>query len=65
MRKTFRFVTVLCVCAAMTLGVSSVMAGKKSQPAPEPPPLCACTCPDSSIVVAHCDSCLSFCSQDM
>jgi hypothetical protein len=27
--------------------------------------MCACTCPDGSIVVAHCDSCLSFCSQDM
>ena len=62
MRKAFRFVTVLCVCAAMTFGVSSVIAGRKPPP---PEPICACTCPDGSIVVAHCDSCLSFCSQDM
>jgi len=48
----------------MTFGVSSVLAGKPPTP-PDPPPLCACTCPDGSIVVAHCDSCLSFCSQDM
>jgi hypothetical protein len=50
MRKT-RIAIAVCVLVASTLGISSLMA--KGRPAPPPPVLCGCLCPDGSFVITH------------
>jgi len=53
MRKAVQIAVTACVCVAMTFGVSSIMAGRKGIPAPPPPVLCGCICPDGSLVITH------------
>lgn len=64
MRNAARVAAAISVCAAL-FGVSSVMAGRKGRPAPPPPVLCGCACPDGSIVIVHApdeNSCPSVCA---
>ena len=66
-----RFAAVTAICFAVA-GISSLQAGKKGIPAPPPPVLCGCACPDGSIVVTHAPSadqceavCATACDQTM
>lgn len=38
---------------AALVGVSTLVTAKGGPPPPPPPDLCACSCPDGSVVVAH------------
>lgn len=51
MRTLSRIVLGVCLCVA-AFGVSSVLAGR-GKPAPPPPVLCGCLCPDGSFVTTH------------
>ena len=51
MSKLMRIAAALSVCVVLTLGVSSILAG--GRPAPPPPVLCGCVCPDGSFVTTH------------
>jgi hypothetical protein len=66
MKKLARIVTVVALCSVAVFGVSSIMArGPKSTPAPPPPVLCGCACPDGSIVITHApdaESCPAVCA---
>ena len=54
MKKLAPIVTVVALCSVAVFGVSSIMArGPKSAPAPPPPVLCGCACPDGSFVITH------------
>ena len=71
MKMFVRMAAVVSVGVAL-LGASTLIAGKKSVPAPPPPVLCGCACPDGSIVITHapdansCPSvCASVCANDM
>ena len=71
MRTLTRIAGVVSVCA-MVLGISTVLAGRKSVPAPPPPVLCGCACPDGSFVIVHAENeagceaaCANACPQDM
>jgi len=64
MKKALRIAGVVCVSLVMTLAVSSSMAVRAGRPAPPPPVLCGCACPDGSFVITHApdaDSCPSVC----
>ena len=70
MRTLTRIAAALSVCA-MVFGVSTVLAGR-GKPAPPPPVLCGCACPDGSIVIVHAPDenscpavCATACAQDM
>lgn len=52
MKKMTRFAFALAVCVA-GFGVSSLIAGPKSVPAPPPPVMCGCICPDGSFTTTH------------
>jgi hypothetical protein len=66
MKKTIaRVVAAAAICLA-ALGVGSIEAGRKSVPAPPPPVLCGCACPDGSFVITHApdaESCPAVCEQ--
>ena len=71
MRALTRIAAAVSVCALLA-GVSTVMAGRKSVPAPPPPVLCGCPCPDGSFVIVHAPDaescpavCANACLQDM
>jgi len=64
MRNFLRIAVTFVACLAMALGVSSMVAAG-GQPAPPPPVLCGCACPDGSFVITHApdaDSCPSACA---
>ncbi len=64
MRTLARIVVVFSVCVAL-FGISSLMAARGGRPAPPPPVLCGCICPDGSFVTTHApdaDSCPSACA---
>jgi hypothetical protein len=63
MKSLSRIVFAVAVCAGL-FGISTIMAGRKA-PAPPPPVLCGCACPDGSFVTTHApdaDSCESACA---
>jgi hypothetical protein len=64
MKKALRIAGAVSACLALTLGVSSSMAARGGKPAPPPPVLCGCACPDGSFVITHApdaNSCPSVC----
>lgn len=64
MRTLARIVAAVSVCVAL-FGFSSLMAARGGRPAPPPPVLCGCACPDGSFVITHApdpDSCPSACA---
>ena len=64
MKKAVRIA--LPVCIAILAGVSLSLARKKGIPAPPPPVLCGCACPDGSFVITHApsaDQCPAVCEQ--
>jgi len=67
MKKLTRIAATVSVCSVWLFGASSIVnAGRgKSTPAPPPPVLCGCLCPDGSIMVTHApdaESCPSVCA---
>ena len=63
MTKRLRIVSMVSACV-LALGVSAVLAARK-QPAPPPPVLCGCLCPDGSFTTTHApdeNSCESACA---
>ena len=63
MRKLARIVALVSVGVGM-IGISSLNAGRGGRPAPPPPVLCGCACPDGSFVITHApdaESCPSVC----
>lgn len=64
MRKPARIVTTVSFICVGLFGISNLMAGH-GKPAPPPPVLCGCACPDGSFVITHApdaDSCPSVCA---
>ena len=55
MRMLSRIVFAVAVCVSL-FGVSSIMAGRKATPAPPPPVLCGCICPDGSFTTTHAEN---------
>lgn len=53
MKKIYRIVATVCTCAALTAGLSSILAGGHGHPAPPPPVLCGCACPGGGFVIVH------------
>lgn len=65
MRKSLRIAAVLSVFVAMIFGISIILAARGGRPAPPPPVLCGCACPDGSFVIVHAptgDDCPSACA---
>lgn len=64
MKAVARIVAGLAIFVAL-LGISSIEAGRGGgQPAPPPPVLCGCVCPDGSFVTTHApdeNSCATAC----
>jgi hypothetical protein len=63
MKKLVRIAALLSVGVGL-LGVPSTEARKGGVPAPPPPVLCGCACPDGSFVITHAPdeaSCPSVC----
>jgi hypothetical protein len=52
MKKSRLVVYVAVVCVALA-GISSVVLAKVGRPAPPPPVLCGCLCPDGSFTTTH------------
>lgn len=64
MKMFARIVAAFAVCAAL-FGISSILAARGGRPAPPPPVLCGCACPDGSFVTTHApdaNSCESACA---
>ena len=64
MKTSTRIVAAVAVCVAF-FGISSILAARGGRPAPPPPVLCGCACPDGSFVTTHApdaDSCESACA---
>jgi hypothetical protein len=54
MKRSLRVAAAFCAVAVITLGMSSLLAAPPvSRPAPRPPVLCGCICPDGSFVTTH------------
>jgi len=65
MRKVLRIAVTAFVCTAMTFGISSLVSAGRGKPAPPPPVLCGCICPDGSFTTVHApdaNSCESACA---
>jgi len=65
MKKVPRIAVTALACTAMTFGVSSMVSARGGRPAPPPPVLCGCACPDGSFVITHApdaESCPSVCA---
>ena len=63
MRTLVRMVAALSLCV-VAFGVASIVSAG-GRPAPPPPVLCGCACPDGSFVTTHAanaDSCPSACA---
>ena len=73
MKSIARISFMVAVSAVCLFGVSQVMAGKgKGIPAPPPPVLCGCICPDGSFTTVHAENeagcaaaCANACPQEM
>jgi hypothetical protein len=70
MKMLVRMAAAASVFAAL-VGVSSLVTAK-GRPAPPPPVLCGCACPDGSIIITHAPDaescpavCASVCPSDM
>lgn len=64
MRASVRIAAVLSVGVAVIFGISSIVSAK-GRPAPPPPVLCGCMCPDGSFTTTHAPdaaSCPSACA---
>ncbi len=54
MTKLLRIAAVLAAFVILALGMSSLLAASPvGRPAPKPPVLCGCVCPDGSFVITH------------
>ena len=53
MTKSLQIAVAFCVCVALTIGISSILAAPGGRPLPPPPVLCGCICPDGSFVTTH------------
>jgi hypothetical protein len=70
--KTLARIVAAAAIVLAVLGISDIQAGRKSIPAPPPPVLCGCACPDGSFVITHAPDeascpivCASACDQTM
>ena len=64
MKKLARIAALVSIGVAL-IGITGPQAAKKGIPAPPPPVLCGCACPDGSFVITHApdaDSCPAVCA---
>ncbi len=71
MKRSGKIVVVVCLNLAL-LALSGLVFAKGTRPAPPPPVLCGCVCPDGSFTTTHapdaasCPSaCAAACPSDM
>jgi hypothetical protein len=65
MKRVARIAFTVSICSIGMFGISSIMAARGGRPAPPPPVLCGCACPDGSIVITHApdaESCPAVCA---
>lgn len=73
MRTQTRIAVMVVLGLVMSFGVSTLVSGGgRGVPAPPPPVLCGCACPDGSFVITHAPDenscpavCETACPQDM